>query len=676
MRKVLKTIGIVVMLLLAAIPMISSAAAEQNVCRDLPSGTQTPGSAIIVSLDTTIDSATFYAIDEEVPSGWMVTGASDAGDYTSDPGHVKWVVTSGAVDKTYTYTVQIPGAAADGTYAFGPGEFLMEGMGSASPIDCDTDVTVEAGAVDLGEPNVCRDLPSGTQTPGSAIIVSLDTTIDSATFYAIDEEVPSGWMVTGASDAGDYTSDPGHVKWVVTSGAVDKTYTYTVQIPGAAADGTYAFGPGEFLMEGMGSASPIDCDTDVTVEAGAVDLGEPNVCRDLPSGTQTPGSAIIVSLDTTIDSATFYAIDEEVPSGWMVTGASDAGDYTSDPGHVKWVVTSGAVDKTYTYTVQIPGAAADGTYAFSGKFQMEGMGSPDPIDCDTEVTVGFVASAVRTLPASVERGEQFTVSMDLSDYGTTGSVVETIPESFTYVNSTLDASNVTVVNDTVTFTLWGETNFEYDVTASNTEGTYAFSGILTDESANEVVVGGDTSIDVVLPDGIILLSGWNFISVPYEMDNSSVDNILAGVNYSALTYYNASNSLWENPVTTFDPLKGYWIKIPTGLDTQVMLMEVLVPKVPATPATLQLYEGWNSIGYTDSMDILSAELTLGSIDDYYTSIWGPWIPDTMSYEYVGHNGQTGVIENRHVGTDIFEMSPYNGYWVFVTQNCVLNSIGS
>ena len=425
----------------------------------------------------------------------------------------------------------------------------------------------------------------------------------------------------------------------------------------------------------MSSSDVIDCDTEVTVEVTG-DSGAQNVCRDLPSGTQASGSVITVLLNATVDaSSSSLSIDEEVPSGWTITSASDGGDFTTESGHVKWMLTSGAATKTYSYTVQIP-SAASGVYAFDGLFRMDGMSSSDTIDCDTEVTVGPVvpaASAVRTLPASVERGEQFTVSMDLSDYGTTGSVVETIPESFTYVNSTLDASNVTVVNDTVTFTLWGETNFEYDVTASNTEGTYTFSGMLTDESANEVVVGGDTSIDVVLPDGIILLSGWNFISVPYEMDNSSVDNILAGVNYSALTYYNAGNSSWD-PVTTIDPLKGYWIKIPMGLDTQVMLMEVLVPKVPTTPATIQLYEGWNSIGYTDSMDILSAELTLGSIDDYYTSIWGPWIPD--EYKYVGHNGQTGVIENRHVGTDIFEMSPYNGYWVFVTQDCVLNSIGS
>ena len=296
---------------------------------------------------------------------------------------------------------------------------------------------------------------------------------------------------------------------------------------------------------------------------------------------------------------------------------------------------------------------------------------------DGTATVGPIASAVRTLPASVQRGEQFTVSMDLSDYGTTGSVVETIPESFTYVNSTLDASNVTVVNDTVTFTLWGETNFEYDVTASNTEGTYTFSGMLTDESANAVVVSGDTLIDVVLPDGIPLMEEWNFISVPYILENSSVDNILTGVNYTVLLYKNAENSSWGEVTTVIDPLKGYWIKIPTGLDTQVILMDVLVQMTPGDAPSLQLYEGWNHIGSTDPVEVLSAEFSLSFIDEYYSHVWGPWSPDESKFEYFGHTVTDTLPEDsdRHVGTDEFMMSPYKGYLVYVDENCTLNAIG-
>jgi len=452
---------------------------------------------------------------------------------------------------------------------------------------------------------------------------------------------------------------------------MDKTYTYTVQIPGDAS-GTCAFS-GEFQMEGMSDPEPIDCDTEVTV-AGAVVPDGQNVCRDLPSDALAPGTEITVSLAATVGSTTHYAIDEIVPAGWAVTGASDAGDYTADPGHVKWVVTSGAMDKTYTYTVQIPGDAS-GTCTFSGEFQMEGMSGPEPIDCDTEVTVGIVASAVRTLPASVERGEQFTVGMAVADYGATGTVVETIPDGFTYDSSTLDVTQVIVADNVVTFLLEGETSFDYTVTASSIGGAYVFSGTITDEGANEVAVGGDTSIEVLLPEGIVLDSGWNYISVPYKLNDSSVGKVMAGVNYSALTYYNAETAAWEG-VSTIEPLKAYWIEVPEdAVGTQVIMEENLEPMVPASPAYIVVYEGWNAIGYTDSTDTLSAELTLASIDVSYMTVLGPWNPVTMTYECVGHNGEMGPISGKHVGTDIFEMSPYGGYWVYATEDCVLNSIG-
>ena len=121
--------------------------------------------------------------------------------------------------------------------------------------------------------------------------------------------------------------------------------------------------------------------------SAAVASPEQNVCRDLPLGTQAPGSVITVSLDATVDASTSsITIDEVVPSGWTVTGASDGGDYTAQSGHVTWMVTSGATTKTYTYTVQIPDAAS-GTYDFSGLFRMDGMSSSDTIDCDPSITV-------------------------------------------------------------------------------------------------------------------------------------------------------------------------------------------------------------------------------------------------------------------------------------------------
>ena len=408
------------------------------------------------------------------------------------------------------------------------------------------------------------------------------------------------------------------------------------------------------------------------METASQESNSASASRTLPASVE-PGEQFTVSMEVS-DYGTFGGVVETIPNGFTYDGSTLSG--VTEDGNSVYFILYGETNFEYTVTA----SSTEDTYMFSGiiidEDDTEFAIADSPIDVETALPD---ASAVRTLPASVERGEEFTVSMEVSDYGTTGSVVETIPESFTYVSSTLDIPYVIVADNTVTFNLGGETNFEYTVTASSTEGTYAFSGVLIDESASEVVVSGDTSIDVVLPDGIILLSGWNFISVPYELSDPGVDNVLTGITDDAvLTYYNAETRSWET-VTTIEPMKGYWIYIPEDtLNTQVILEEVLEPVVPVgpvSPPSIQLYEGWNTIGYTDSTATLPAELTLAAIDDCYTSIWGPWNPVTMSYDYFGHNGQTGVIEDRHVGTDVFEMSPYNGYWLYVTQDCLLNSIG-
>ena len=110
------------------------------------------------------------------------------------------------------------------------------------------------------------------------------------------------------------------------------------------------------------------------------------------------------------------------------------------------------------------------------------------------------ATATRTLPAEpVPAGEFFTVRIEVSDYGIYGLVAETLPEGFCYLTSSLIPEWVTVVDvetNTVMFTLFGETSFTYTVKVPDTEGTYAFRGILKDMDKNEYEVGGDTEIEV------------------------------------------------------------------------------------------------------------------------------------------------------------------------------------
>jgi hypothetical protein len=105
-------------------------------------------------------------------------------------------------------------------------------------------------------------------------------------------------------------------------------------------------------------------------------------------------------------------------------------------------------------------------------------------------------TAERTLPAKpVPAGESFLVEIKVSDYGTWGQVIETLPEGFIYRKSTLgtgqvepgqkgDISGEAKTNKWM-FPLWGETSFIYTVIAPDSEGTYTFSGILKDMNRNE-----------------------------------------------------------------------------------------------------------------------------------------------------------------------------------------------
>ena len=115
-------------------------------------------------------------------------------------------------------------------------------------------------------------------------------------------------------------------------------------------------------------------------------------------------------------------------------------------------------------------------------------------------------TATRTLPAElVPADRSFQVEIEISDYGT---VVETLPEGFIYMQSPLDpipkAVKVYGATNTIEFKLTRDKYFTYTVALRYydlDEGTYAFSGILRDENGKEYEIGGDTEIVLGEPEG-------------------------------------------------------------------------------------------------------------------------------------------------------------------------------
>jgi uncharacterized surface protein with fasciclin (FAS1) repeats len=163
---------------------------------------------------------------------------------------------------------------------------------------------------------------------------------------------------------------------------------------------------------------------------------------------------------------------------------------------------------------------------------------------------------------------------------------------------------------------------------------------------------------------------WYFFSIPFEANDTSVNNLLAGVNYNSLIYYNPSTKVFEN-VSNIEPLKGYWISVPGGTQFNAARQFASVEKKKLTaPPSLQIYPGWNALGSPVNQTV-PAEAAFRTIDDMYSKIVGSWVSGTNTtgyYQSVGYNGINGTIGRNQLGTDEFEVRPYEGYWVFIEQN--------
>ncbi len=393
-----------------------------------------------------------------------------------------------------------------------------------------------------------------------------------------------------------------------------------------------------------------------------------------------------MSLDVTIDGGDRIIIDEVYPAGWTIVNAG-TGD-TTEAGHIKWVQTGGSVsDKILTYQVQVPGTAS-GICTFSGEYKLSADPTQD-VDCDTQVNIvddgGPVTeqNVCRDLPIEANPGDIITVSLDVTiDGGDRIIIDEVYPAGWTIVNAgTGDTTEAGHIKWVQTGGSVSDKILTYQVQVPGTaSGICTFSGEYKLSADPTQDVDCDTQVnvveDVVIPDeGICLSEGWNFVSIPYTLapDNKCFVEVLEGLPYVDLVmYYEPCTQDWDCTGGEWLPLKGYWIHV---TEDCCIPAERLVPKVPATPATLDLCEGWNGIGHCDSTDTLCAETALGSIDAWYQYIMGPWDPATQTYTQCGYNGCTGVISGKHMGTDVFEMNPYEGYWVYVTEDCTYRPVG-
>ena len=166
-------------------------------------------------------------------------------------------------------------------------------------------------------------------------------------------------------------------------------------------------------------------------------------------------------------------------------------------------------DKSVTYTVTAP--TEEGTYTFAGVLKdlakMERpvggasritvRATPPPTPTPTPVPTEPIATRHFSQPW-VLLGDEFDVTITTVRYGDSGQVVETLPDGFSYVSSSLRSDPV-LEGQAVTFTLTGEEAFTYTVIAPATstgEGAHPFAGVLHDSDMGEQPVVGHSSITV------------------------------------------------------------------------------------------------------------------------------------------------------------------------------------
>ena len=161
-------------------------------------------------------------------------------------------------------------------------------------------------------------------------------------------------------------------------------------------------------------------------------------------------------------------------------------------------------------SVNLTAPSTPGTYYYGACVDAVSNESDTTNNCSSAVivTVGGAPATMRATrsfpPPSAAPGGVVVVTITASGYGGFGRVVETLPPGFSYVSSSLSDDLVTVNGQEVIFTLLGETDFTYRVTAPGAAGHYSFSGVLTNSDREEVPVGGALTITVgALPSVIV-----------------------------------------------------------------------------------------------------------------------------------------------------------------------------
>ena len=295
----------------------------------------------------------------------------------------------------------------------------------------------------------------------------------------------------------------------------DEEFTYKLTASGTPASYTF----NGVLKDADRNSHTVGGDSMITVGAGAPMPGSgPSAMRSFSGITSVSAGGELSVMITAREYGSPGRVEETLPDGFSYVDGSTV------PGPEDIRVTTVVVDdgrttvrftlegdEEFTYKVTASGTPA--SYTFNGVLKDADRNS-HTVGGDSMITVGAGApmpgsgpSAMRSFSGitSVSAGGELSVMITARKFGSPGRVEETLPDGFSYVDGSTvpgpeDIRVTTVVGDdggtTVRFTLEGDEEFTYKVTASGTPASYTFNGVLKDADRNSYAVGGASRITV------------------------------------------------------------------------------------------------------------------------------------------------------------------------------------
>ena len=227
----------------------------------------------------------------------------------------------------------------------------------------------------------------------------------------------------------------------------------------------------------------------------AVNASGHSAARSFVTDSVAAGSEFEVTLQVT-GLGGFGQVRETLPDGFVFVRAEDV--TASVDGQIVAFTILGS-DATFHYTVTA--STTPGTYEFSGTVGDSNRDSRAVAGASSvEVTGPKGPEANRSISrSSVDSGGQVTITITTLDYGAAGTVMETLPEGFSYASSTLSSAAVSDRGESVGFTLLGDDSFSYTVNASSEAGDYTFSGTISNFDRLTGDITGDGTVTVNPP---------------------------------------------------------------------------------------------------------------------------------------------------------------------------------